>query len=319
MSFEEFRVCVRRWEALADDDGAHRDREASVEGRSAFVGTLGQGVVVSATGGDPLQAAELVTIFERFVDAEFARDRAERDHRYGPNAPSDLLARTAAQRKFDAMVAMLRSAAGAEGSPAEAAPVVLNVVADELSVLDALSRHELAVPPDVQEMADRLARRRRETAAGVPLLPDDLVTIALDHHVRGVVWDGAGVVVNWGRLRRLFTGPARDAAMLDVRSCTRPGCSIRGRHCQVDHLREWGDQGRTDQDNAGGACSHDNRAKHALGITVRRTPEGYLNWHRADGSYIAPVGRRRHPDQEEITRHIRQRATALRANAPPRC
>lgn len=317
LSFEEFRVCVRRWEALADDDGAHRDRDASVEGRTAFVGTLGQGVVVSATGGDPLQAAEMVAIFERFVEQEFERDRAERDDRYGSGAPADLLPRTDGQRRFDAMVTMIRAAAGADGSPAQAAPVVLDVVADELSLLDALAHHDLAVPPDVDEMTDRLAARRRETAAGVPLLRDDLVAIALDHHVRGVICDRSGVVIDWGRKRRLFSGPAREAALWNVRSCSRPGCAVQGRHCQVDHLQGWEQLGGTDQANAGGMCSHDNRAKHALGISVRRTPEGYLNWHRADGTHIAPVGRRRLPDEEEITRHIRERAAALRPNAPP--
>jgi hypothetical protein len=315
LSFEESRVCIHRWEALADEDGAHRDREASVEGRSAFVGALGQGVVVSASGGDPLQAAEMVATFDRFVDAELARDRAERDARHGPGGPADLLPRTDRQRRFDAMLAVFRASAGAEGSPVGAAPVVLNVVADELSMRDVLARHQLAIPPDVDELADALHRRRRETADGTPLLADDLVTIALDQHVRGVVVDEAGTVIDWGRKRRLFTGPAREAALLMARRCSRPGCTIHGRHCQVDHLLGWGDGGLTDQANAGAVCSHDNRAKHDLGITVRRTPEGYLNWHRADGSYIGPVGRRRRPDDEEIARHIRAR---LASDRPPR-
>jgi hypothetical protein len=317
-SFDRSRQCIRRWETLADQDGTHRDREASVDQRTAYVGPLGHGVVMSASGGNPIDAEELTAIFERFVDIEFAHDVAERTERHGPDAPTDLLARTDAQRRFDAMVALFRSAAGAEGSPVQAAPIVLNVITDHLSARDALARHHLALPPDPDELDAALAlhQRRSETASGAPLLADDLVAIALDHHVRGVIVDSAGVVTDWGRKRRLFTGPAREAAMLAARECTRDGCLVHGRHCQVDHLREWKHGGRTDQTNAGAACAHDNRAKHALGITVRRTPDGYLNWHRRDGTYIAPVGRRRQPDDEEITRRIRDRVAALPRRAP---
>jgi len=35
LSFEDFRLVVRRWEMLADTDGTHRDRETSHAGRSA--------------------------------------------------------------------------------------------------------------------------------------------------------------------------------------------------------------------------------------------------------------------------------------------
>jgi hypothetical protein len=310
LSFEQSRVCVRRWEALADEDGAERDRDGSVEQRTALVGTLGQGVVVSATGGSPLEAEEMTLIFDRFVDHEFQLDCAERTERYGPDAPTGLLARTDAQRRFDAMLALFRSAAGAEGSPVAAASIVLNVIVDELSHRDALARHGLGLPVDDDELAAQIDRRR-ETATGTPLLPDDLVRISFGHHMRTVVLSSSGVVVDWGRKRRLFSGPAREAAMLAALQCTRPGCPIHGRHCEVDHLQEWCAGGPTDQANAGRICKHDNRAKHLLGITVRRTPDGYLNWYRRDGSYIGPVGRQRHPDEQEITQRIRDRVAAL--------
>ncbi len=274
------------------------------------------GVVVSASGGTPLQAEEMRAIFDRYVEVEFERDRAERDRLHGPDAPSDLLHRTDAQRRFDALLAMTRSSASAEGSPVAAAPVVLNIIADELTVRHDLALHGLAQIPDDSDRGD-IDLRRRETADGTPLIPDDIVLAALDGHVRRVVRDSAGVVIDWGRKRRLFSGPAREAAMFSATGCTRPGCLVHRRFSQVDHLREWDDGGRTDQNNAGPACQHDNRAKHALGIEVRRTPDGYLNWHRRDGTFIAPVGRRRHPDEQEIDERIRKRVAALRPNAPP--
>jgi HNH endonuclease len=212
---------------------------------------------------------------------------------------------------------VFRAAADAEGSPVRRRPVVLNALADEFSLHDALARHGLALPPEPDSRLDPLDRRR-ETASGTPLLPDDLVAIALDHHVRSVIRNSAGVVIDYGRKRRLFTGPAREAALLTVQRCSRNGCSVPARHCQVDHLQGWVGGGRTDQDNACPTCQHDNRAKHELGLMVRRTPEGYLNWYRRDGSYLGPVGRRRFPDEYEIECRFRERVADLLAHAPPR-
>lgn len=316
LSYDEFCVCVRRWEALADEDGANRDRDASVEGRTAFVGPLGQGVVISASGGSPLEAEEMTAIFERFVDAEFCRDCDERTERHGPDAPTDLLPRTDGQRRFDALVNVFRSAGLADGSPVRRNPVVLDVISDEFSYLEALSRHGLALPPEPSPRHD-LLDRRRETASGTPLLPDDLIAIALDEHVRGLVVNSAGVVIDYGRTHRLFSGPAREAALLTATRCSRNGCSLPARYCQVDHMDGWVGGGRTDQANAAPTCQHDNRAKHELGLVVRRTPEGYLNWYRRDGSYLGPVGRRRLPDEYEIERRIRERIAALRRPNPP--
>jgi len=41
LSFDDLRICVRRWETLADLDGTHRDRERSVANRTASASTSG--------------------------------------------------------------------------------------------------------------------------------------------------------------------------------------------------------------------------------------------------------------------------------------
>jgi len=51
MSFEDFRLCVRRWELLADVDGAHRDAEAAVERRTATVVDFDGVVHLAGRGG----------------------------------------------------------------------------------------------------------------------------------------------------------------------------------------------------------------------------------------------------------------------------
>ena len=62
LCFDDFRTCVRRWETLADLDGAWRDRERSVAGRNATAVPAGAGVDLRMSGGDPVTAAELIAI-----------------------------------------------------------------------------------------------------------------------------------------------------------------------------------------------------------------------------------------------------------------
>ena len=49
--FDEFEVVVRRWEALADADGAHRAHERAHAGRDAHVSVVDEHVYLDARGG----------------------------------------------------------------------------------------------------------------------------------------------------------------------------------------------------------------------------------------------------------------------------
>ena len=112
LSHHEFRITVRRWEMLADLDGAHRSAEAAHEGRRAGIAEVGEEIHLRARGG-LAQGAVMAEIFERFCDAEF---RADWDHtlaRYGDAACYALMPRTDAQRRFDAMYAIFERAATA--------------------------------------------------------------------------------------------------------------------------------------------------------------------------------------------------------------
>ena len=80
LSFDDFRTCVKRWESLADLDGAFRDRERSVANRTASVGPLGAGIDIRMSGGDQLTAAELVAIHRAAVELEFRREARREQH-----------------------------------------------------------------------------------------------------------------------------------------------------------------------------------------------------------------------------------------------
>jgi len=310
LPFDDARACIRRWETLADLDGAHRDRQRSQERRVAFVGEHDGGVVVTASGGSAMDAAEMTAVFEAFLEIEFRNDVAERTRLHGPDAPASLLPRTDAQRRFDALQAMFRAAA-ANPTVSPPVPIVVNLIVDHRTFHDAGVDHGL-IDPDDPDTPPVPVERRCETASGVPLLPEDALRGALTGHIRRIVLDGASAVIDVGRKRRLFTGVAREVAKLLARHCESLGCTVSARFAQIDHLTEWSDgEGPTDLANAGVGCGRDNRRKHRLGLRAERRPDGLLNWYRRNGTEMRPVGRRHVADHAETDAAIRRRVDEL--------
>jgi hypothetical protein len=236
-------------------------------------------------------AAEMIGIFQQFVDAEFAKDVAARAGQFGADAPAAALPRTDAQRRFDALVAIYRAAVLAPADGVAPKPVV-NVLVGLATLEHLLADHGLGARP-VDLPATDLMVERLESSTGVRLAPDDVVVAALQGVVRRVVVDAAGVVVDAGRKRRLFTGVARDLALVLVHQCGHPGCTVPGDLCQVDHMDEWQrDNGVTATSNADARCNPHNPWKSRNRVRSRRDSQGYIVNTRSDGTMMLPVGRR---------------------------
>ncbi|HUV17679.1 MAG TPA: HNH endonuclease [Ilumatobacteraceae bacterium] len=316
--YDDFVIALQRFEMLADTDGAHRDRDAQIAGRNVNVTTVGGELHLDANGGDPLVNDELQAIFRRFCENEFRTDAAARRAEHGDDASGKPLARTHGQRSYDAFVDMLRRANAHldtdANAPAAPNPLV-NLLCDQRTWAMVLADAGLAptttlsgdpIDPftgmpahatgdllaDLLADPDAFARMRCETAGGTPLHPHDVLRAALAGHIRRVVVDAQGVVIDMGRKARLFTGPAREAAKLLVRRCDHAGCDLPEDFCEVDHVTEWVDLGTTDQINAGVDCGHHNREKHRKKLTRRRCVHGQSYTIRPDGSIILPVGAR---------------------------
>jgi hypothetical protein len=266
--FDEFRIVARRWQDLADQDGASRAHTWAHDHRDARVHLVGDQVYIDE-------------VFSRFCDAEFLADwdQARRDH--GEQACAAKLARTPRQRRFDALLAMC-TAAAESGRAGQIEPLV-NVVVD----LDTFEYHlKRAVGVDVEPLDPASVDQRRcETIDGHQLDPDDVLVAAVIGHVRRVVLDSSGVVVDLGRKRRLFTGAARDAVLLGDRWCIWPGCDLRSGRCQTDHSQPWNDGGPTASHNGGPECGHHNRFKQR-GYKTWRDPTGRWHIQRPDGTEI---------------------------------
>ena len=278
--FEEFAVVVRRWEALADADGAHSAHERAHTGRDAHVSIVGQRVYVDAQGG-VVAGAVMVEVFDGFVEAEFRADWDAGVQRWGESMTPALLERSDKQRRFDAFIAMCTSAA-ASGVVGRVDPLV-NVIVDQTTF-----EHHLAklCGVDVDPLDPKTVDERRcETSTGQQIDPADMLAAALTGHVRRVVLDSAGVVIDLGRRSRLFTGGARDAVLLGDRRCLWPGCDLRSGRCQTDHTQPWATNGATRPDNAGPACARHNRWKQR-GYRTWRDPGGHWHTYRPDGTEI---------------------------------
>ncbi len=144
LSFEDARTCLRRWQALADLDGAHRDREMSHERRTATVTEIDGALYARATGGTAEVAAELEAIFKQALESEFRVDVAERTRLHGPDTPASLLPRPDAQRRFDAMTSIFRRCVAVPADAKTPAPLVnmMSVTVQEL--LEHVSQSKLA-------------------------------------------------------------------------------------------------------------------------------------------------------------------------------
>lgn len=304
----DFETVLDRFVQLATADGSI-DERAAVDGRRATATHANGELVLNASGGDATSTAEFLAILRRFENDEFRKDVESRDAAIGAGRDPEPF-RTGPQRRFDALVAMARSAAESSGHVSTSEPLV-SILVDHVTMGWVLAHSGLgsatsltgtSIDPftglpvadgafdDLLGDPADLLDRRCETADGVPLRPADVLRALLSGRTRRVVLGAHRRVVDLGRSNRLFTGAARDAALLLTTSCEHPGCTMPAEWCQVDHSTEWHDDGATDQDNAGTRCAAHNREKHRARRSTRRSVDGRNHTLRPDGTVLLPVG-----------------------------
>ena len=164
LEHDDFRLVVERFVLLADVDGAHRDREQIHENRTAdFVEFQGQGTLVVRWGD--ADTAINKAIFERFVQAEWDADWAVTVERYGDTATVGLMPRSDAQRRADAVSAIMRRAAGAAAG--KGARIVANVHIDWQNYQDLLAWGGL-FPERVRDPFEQADTLRRSSGGATP-------------------------------------------------------------------------------------------------------------------------------------------------------
>lgn len=269
-SFDEFERRVRTWEALADPTGDRDRNERHHANRNVELRPRPEGGWTLTGNFAELDGNELMEIFSWFVEAEWHNDWTEARRQHGSNATTDHLQRTEAQRRADAFLAMARAAASTPPGSQTPRPTV-NVLIDQAS-FEAHLRGETPDPAAYRNVVIRTQTGRR-------LHPDDAVNAALIGHVRRVVYDSSGTVIDLGRRSRLFRGSSREAVMLLLTACVWIGCDRPIAWCDADHSLGWKAHGATVPRNGGPLCQHHNHLKER-GFGVFRDDEG--TWHVSD-------------------------------------
>jgi len=280
LEYADLCVVSQRWLTLADPDGAHRDHASADAGRDFRIHEHGAGFRIEAQCG-VLQGTAIREMWQRFRDAEFMTDWEAARREHGDRVSMSQLARTASQRGFDAFFCMLEAGATNTSDAALADPVV-NVIVD-LDTFEQHVRAELGGPAPRIDPAGILDRRC-ETTDGVAVDPRDVVALAMVGRVRRIVLDADDVIVNAGRLARLYRGPLRQALQAMSPRCRWLACMLRARISAIDHRHEYAEGGVTDAANGEVLCDHHNRFKSQRDYRARRMSNGWWVIHRPDGT-----------------------------------
>ncbi len=280
LDYAGYLTFLNSWVAAADPDGAHQSAERAHDNRRAHIGVVGNECFLDGAGG-ATQGVQLKEILDAFAHSEWVADWDDGVLQHGEQMCPGLMSRTDAQRRFDALFAIFHAAASMTGDSTGTA-VTVNLLVG----LGAFEHHlEKALGGEPAPLDPNDPMNRCETDSGVVIDPWDALIAAATGHVRRVVLDSAGVVVDMGRKQRLFTGPMREAVLLSSRRCTRGGCTVPANHCEADHMLPWSQAGPTSTRNGGPQCDHHNRWK-TRGYRTWRDPDGHWHHYRPDGTEL---------------------------------
>lgn len=292
LEYPDFDAFCTQWVGQVDQDGAHdqanrrwrRRSLALVQDHNGFFDLRGR--MMSVDGAQLDETLDHLAEALRLADIEAAQEEHGDDWRHH-------LPRTPAQLRHDAFVELVRRGA-AVGPDLQPLGTCTDLVIDQATYEHQAARLLGAEPAPI-DPTDR--NRFARTIDGTWVNPAEIVARSLVDHVRRVVVDAAGVVVDLGRRSRLFTGTARDAALLSEVACYWHGCWVPASRCQIDHLVPWSRHGRTNPGNGAPGCGHHNRTKER-GFHAHRTATGRWVLTRPDGSQV-PDHRTHWPDPHE--------------------
>ncbi len=190
--------------------------------------------------------------------------------------------RTVAGRRADALVDVCRLALRTGELPADGGqPAQLNVTIDIFALIERIGDSSgllLTRLFDTEVLdsgpGDGGLRGAGRLDTGEALSASAIRRLACDARLIPIVLGGAGVPIDVGRSRRLFTGASRTAIVVRDGGCAFPGCDRPPRWCDVHHVDPWNRGGSTDRDNGVALCGYHHRLIHSnIGWTVRIGPD----------------------------------------------
>ncbi len=255
----EFGRALTRLGAQLDPAARQRDHDAQRRARFLNLshgpeGTRVKGLLDSIAGNR----------LQRAIDALCPRPALDDD-------------RDRPQRRADALAAMAdRVLDDAGTTPGSVAPpqVMLLIREESWAALRSPRSDDRGVPTggSTADVVGRLRGVSPVTDEDGSVWPASEVAKALcDCEVTRLVLDAAGVPVDEGAAKRLFTVHQRKAIIgRDGGGCAFPGCAMPARYTQLHHITWWSRRRRTDLVDGVQLCEHDHGRVHNDDIAISR-------------------------------------------------
>ena len=234
---DHFARAIKHWIYVNNEDEEDRKARERYKDRSLRVVDCWNDMVDINGSLDVVNGAIFKDELKRIESRMFEQDWREAEARLGRKPALHELARTANQRRADALVEMARrSYALADGTP-RPRPLI-TVVIDHPTV-----------------------KRLCQLADGTFVTPGEVLPLFCDCDIERVVFGADSRVLDVGQKQRFFTGATRRAVEIRDLQCTRPSCDVPYEDCEIDHVQPWAVGGATSQANGRCACRHDNRSR----------------------------------------------------------
>lgn len=258
---DQLEKAAQRCALLINPDGKFSDIDRARKRGFTWCGQQSDGMSIGKLIASPELRANIDAWLARFaapgmcnpddqapcVDGEPSEDATNND------------ARTPAQRRHDALNALVR---GQLGDPKLGQHNGLPVT--------------VVVSTTLQELTSGTGRA--VTGGGTLLPMRDVIRMASHaNHYLAVFDDHQSRPLYLGRTRRLASPDQRVVLYAKDRGCTHPGCDVPGYWCEVHHVDEWAAGGSTDIDNLTFVC----KPEHKLiekGWQTRKRPDGRTEW-----------------------------------------
>jgi hypothetical protein len=122
-----------------------------------------------------------------------------------------------------------------------------------------------------------------ELEDGPVIHPETARRLLCNARAQTVFEDERGRVLELGRMTREPSAAMLRQIRYRDRECRFPGCGAR-RFTEAHHIVWWRHGGRTDLDNLLLICAFHHRLVHELGWSLRREPDGEIDWFHPDGT-----------------------------------
>lgn len=225
LRFDDAEHVVAYWRQHADAEGADDDAQRLIDQRRASARRSYDGSVHAHAMLDPVGGTIVLTELARLERELYEADRT-----------ADMVTRTPAQRRADALVEMATRSASTPPGAQRPRPLYTVLVG-------------------LETFTGRICQLDDNTV----IAPGELLGGLCEADIERVVFDAVDRVVGVSERRR-FTGALRRAIQVRDRHCQHPsGCDIPAPECDIDHITPRSRNGPTSQSNGRLLCPTHNR------------------------------------------------------------